>query len=77
MLWAEILIFTGSIGVVEWLAHQTLYYEVAGLNPAGGRMRIQLMTLMLHCIEPVIIILPSSQYDLNNVERDVKHQIII
>ena len=28
------------------------------------------------CREPFIIILPSSRYDLNNVERDVKHQII-
>ena len=31
----------------------------------------------LHCTEPFIIILPSSQYDLNNVERDVQHQLII
>ena len=28
-------------------------------------------------VQPSIIILPSSQYDLNNVEKDVKHQIII
>ena len=33
--------------------------------------------LALHCIEPFIIILPWSGYDLNNVERDIKHQIII
>ena len=26
------------------------------------------------CTEPFIIILPSSQYDLSNVERDIKHQ---
>ena len=33
----------------------------------------------LHCTEPFIIILPLSQYDLNNVERDrdIKHKIII
>ena len=31
--------------------------------------------MMLYCTEPFIIILPLSQYDLNNVERDVKHQI--
>ena len=31
----------------------------------------------LHCTEPFIIILPSSPYDLDNIERDVKHQIII
>ena len=33
--------------------------------------------LVLHCREPFIIILPSSQYDLNNVIRGIKHQIII
>ena len=31
----------------------------------------------LHCKEPFIIILPLSGYDLNNVKRDVKHEIII
>ena len=31
----------------------------------------------LHWREPFIITLPSSRYDLNNVERDVKHQIIL
>ena len=46
-----------------------------GLNPTGGR--IQLMTSALYCTKLFIIILPSSQYDINNVERDVKHQIII
>ena len=30
--------------------------------------------MALHCAEPFIIILPLPQYDLNNVERDVKHQ---
>ena len=33
--------------------------------------------MMLYCMEPSIITFPLSQYDLNNVERDVKHQIII
>ena len=33
--------------------------------------------IMLYCTEPFIITLPSSQYDLSNVERDVKHQIVI
>ena len=33
--------------------------------------------IALHCRKPFIITLPSSQYDLNNVERDVKHQISI
>ena len=31
----------------------------------------------LHCIKRFIITLPSSQYDLNHVERDAKYQIII
>ena len=30
---------------------------------------------VLHCTEPFIITLLSSQYDLNNFERDLKHQI--
>ena len=33
--------------------------------------------MALHCTQPFIIILPLSRYDLNNVERDVKHQIIL
>ena len=32
---------------------------------------------MLHCSELYIIILLLSRYDLNNVERDIKHHIII
>ena len=31
----------------------------------------------LNCTEPFIITLPSSRYDLSDVERDGKHQIII
>ena len=33
--------------------------------------------MMLHCTEPFIITIPLSEYDLDNVERDIKHQIII
>ena len=35
--------------------------------------------MALHCTEPFIMILPSSQYNLStcNIERNVKHQIII
>ena len=32
--------------------------------------------MVFHCSEPFIITLPSSQYDLHNIERDVKHQTI-
>ena len=31
----------------------------------------------LRCTEPFIIVIPSSRYVLNNVERDAKHQTII
>ena len=30
-----------------------------------------------HCTELFIITLPSSRYDLNNVERDLKHPVSI
>ena len=30
-----------------------------------------------HCTEPFINILPLSPYDLNNVERGIKHQLVI
>ena len=35
--------------------------------------------MTLHCTEPFIITLPSSRHDLmfNDVERDVKHKVII
>ena len=33
--------------------------------------------MAFHCTVPFIIILPSSWYDLDYVERDVKHQLII
>ena len=32
---------------------------------------------VLYCSEPYIITLPSSQYNLNKFDRDVKHQLII
>ena len=45
------------------------------MNSIGGG--IYFMTVRRHCTVPFIITLLSSRYDLNNVERDVKHQIII
>ena len=58
------------------LALRTMYHEVPGSNAARGG--IQFMTVMaLHCTELVIIILPLSRYDLNNVKKDIKHQTII
>ena len=35
------------------------------------------MTTTLYCTEHYIITLQLSPYDLNNAERDVKHQLII
>ena len=49
-------------------------HEVPGSNPAGGGIHD---CMMLHCIELFIITFPSSQNDLTDVERDVKHQVII
>ena len=39
--------------------------------------KIALDFMALHCIDLFIIRIPSSLYDINKVERDVKHQIII
>ena len=50
-----------------------LNQKVLGLNPTGGR--IQLM-IVLYCTELFITILSTSQYDLINVERGVKCQVI-
>ena len=49
--------------------------KVLDLNPAEGR--IQLMTVVLHFTEPIIITFPSSRCDLNDVEQEVKQQPII
>ena len=32
------------------------------------------MAVLLYCMEPFIIIIPSSRYDFNNVERDIRYQ---
>ena len=59
-----------QIVVAKWLALLTSDHEIPGSNPADDR--IQLMTVW-----SFIITLSLSRYDLNNVERDVKHQISI
>ena len=41
---------------------------------SGCRRNSAYYCTALHCTDPSIITLPLSQYDLNNVERDVKHQ---
>ena len=58
-------------GWLSGLVLQASNHEILlSLNPAGGRSAHD-------CTEPFIIILLSSRYDLHNVERDVKHQIIV
>ena len=44
-------------------------------NPKGQNSALDYMAV--HYTEPFIITLPSSWYDLNNVERDLKYQILI
>ena len=61
--------------MAEFLAFPTLDHEVLSLNLAGGR--IQLMTAWGDCTEPLFITLSGSLYDLNDIEKDVKHQTII
>ena len=48
---------------------------VRNSNPAGDI--IPLMTGAIHCTDPFIVTLPSKRYDVNTVERDIKHQIIM
>ena len=48
-----------------------LWIMILGLNATGSGCKAH------HCTEPFIITLPSSRYDLNDVQRDVKHQTII
>ena len=61
--------------MADLLALPTLDHDVLGLNPVGGR--ILLLSVALHCTEPFVISIPLSLYDLNNVERGVKHQMVI
>ena len=58
--------------MAEWLALLTPDHEVPGLNPAGRKSSAHVV-----CRKPCFITLSLSQDDLDNVERDVKHQIVI
>ena len=61
----------GSVQGAKWVALPTLDQKVQGLNPVG--CRIQLMTVW----QPFVNILPLSCHNLNDVEREIKLQIII
>ena len=62
-------------------------FLLSGKHEAPGWFRFWLESLwrrnspydctVLLCTEPFSVTLSSFQYDLNNVERDVKHQIVI
>ena len=58
----------------EWLLKSALDHEVLGSNPAGGGTAH--VCTAHHCTELFIVTLPSSGYDLHNVERDVICQTI-
>ena len=77
--------------MIEQLVLLTLGQEKLGKNPATCKVQLMsvlsslserffamkhstVMSLILHL---VIIIPSSSRYDLHNVEREVKHQIIM
>ena len=66
--------YSESVQVAEWFALPTSEHKVPGLHPA--RSGTQLVSKKLHCTKLFIITLPSSQYDLNNVEREVNYQTI-
>ena len=59
------------------LCNARLMQLVPGSNPTGGRVNSVYVCLVYHCTESFIIALPLSWYDLNNVERDIKHQAIL
>ena len=61
--------------MAEWLELPTSDHKVLGSNP--GKRNSAHDSTVLHCTEAIIIILPTFRYALNNVERDVKYQIII
>ena len=52
---------------MEWVVFLTWDHKVPGLISTGSAG---------HCTEFIILLL-SSRYGLNNVERDVKYKIII
>ena len=71
LFWHENLLWRAP--VAKWSVLPTSDHEVPGSNSAGiGNSTHDCMAL--HCTEPFIITLPLSWYDLNNVERDIKHQ---
>ena len=65
---------SSNVQVAEWWSLQTL---LGPMFETSWRQNSALDCIKLHCREPFIILLPLYQYDLNNVERDVKYQIII
>ena len=50
----------------DWLTLSTSDHEVPGVNSAGAGQNSTHDCTALHCIEPFIIIFPSSRYILNS-----------
>ena len=57
----------------EWLALPTPDHEIPGSNPTRGGIK----PMSIRHFTAHIITFPSSRYDLDNVERDIKHQTFI
>ena len=57
------------------LVFQTPNLKVLGLNPARGG--IQLMTMVLYCTEPFVIILPLSRYDLMFKGHKIPNRLLL
>ena len=61
--------------VSSWLLMHGIYIFFR-IEKSRIRIPLEADLTEFRCTEPIIITLPSCRYDLNNVERDVKHQII-
>ena len=61
-----------------WLGHKTsIQTNMRSWVEPRWRWNSAHDCIVLYCTEPFIIILPPTWYGVNNVERDVKHQIVI
>ena len=65
--------------MVEWLALLTLDHKILGLNPAVWWNSAH-DCMVLHCTEPFIITLPSSQYiyifELRLLEKPIEPSVV-
>ena len=70
------------VPIAQWVKHWPTDPAVPGLSSAQSRGSAPLKTKPsqpwtgFYCIHPFIIMRPSSWYDWNTVEKDVKSQVI-